>query len=287
MKTIGHLMMLLLVTTFFSSCQKEFSLGSGLPGDSGGFDTDAKKFIDASQITESTQKNAINNFVIELKSSSLWSKFIAIYPMVGGTANATKWNLKDPRDLDAAYRLTFSGAPVFAATGILFPTIADYADTHLADSAIGGFSNASISYYSRTQNTISGYDIGCVDTTWPFNELSIYSNSLDTSNSAQNSEWFGFSENPLTQNTTGLFMLSSTATNVTRYRNGNVVSSRGSAPDNFYTNISFLIGKSHETSQPGQKECALATIGNGLSDAEASTFYNIVQNFESALGRQK
>jgi hypothetical protein len=285
MKTTVQLISLLLLFTFFSSCQKEFSLGGGLPGDSSGYDPDAKRFIDASLITESTQKNAVNNLVIQLKNSSLWSKFMAIYPMVGGTANTTKWNLKDPRDLDAAYRLTFSGAPVFAATGILFPTASDYADTHLADSSIGGCTNASISYYSRTQNTISGYDMGCIDSLWPYNEMSIYSNSLDTSNSADNSEWFGFSENPLTTNTTGLFMLSSTATNVTRYRNGNIVSSRGSAPDNFYTNLSFLIGKSRVTSRPGQKECALATIGNGLSDMEALTFYNIVQNFESELGR--
>ena len=99
--------------------------------------------------------------------------------MVGGTANTTKWNLKDPRDSDGAYRLTFYGNPVFASTGILFPTTLDYADTHLADSAIGGYNNASISYYSRTQNAISGYDMGCSDGTVPYNELSIYADAPD------------------------------------------------------------------------------------------------------------
>ena len=64
--------------------------------------------------------------------------------MVGGTATTTKWNLKDPRDSDAAYRLIFKGTPVYASTGVLFPTTADYADTHLADNAIGGHNKASI-----------------------------------------------------------------------------------------------------------------------------------------------
>ena len=198
----------------------------------------------------------------------------------GGWYRATvKWNLKDPRNSDAAYRLTFNGTPVFASTGVLFPTTSDYADTHLADSAIGGYTNASISYYSRTQNAISGYDMGCTDGAVPYNELSIYSNSADKS------EWFGFSQDILSANTTGLFMLSSSVTDVTRYRNGVVVSSNGSAPVNSYTNLTILIGTSRVTAHPGQKECALATIGNGLTDAQALTFYNIVQNFETSLGR--
>ncbi|MEP6949560.1 MAG: hypothetical protein ABI863_09820 [Ginsengibacter sp.] len=278
MKNILYVTGVFFVCAFFSSCQKEFlNPDDGL--NSFTYDANAKRFIDSSGISDSTQKIAINNFVIQLKASSLWAGFLAIYPMVGGTATTTKWNLKDPRDMDAAYRLTFYGNPSYANTGVLFPTIADYADTHLADSSIGGFLNASISYYSRTQNAISGYDIGCTDGAVPYNELSVYSNAAD------NSEWFGFSQNILSANTMGLFMLSSSATNATRYRNGVVISSKGSVPNNSYTNLTILIGKSRVTLHPGQKECALATIGNGLTDAQALAFYNIVQNFETTLGR--
>ena len=276
MKHILQLLIVFLVFTFLSSCQKEFL---GTDGDTITYDSDAKRFIDSSGITDGTQQFAINNLVKQLKDSLLWTKFLALYPMVGGTPATVKWNLKDPRNSDAAYRLTFNGNPVFASTGVLFPTTSDYADTHLADSAIGGYTNASISYYSRTQNAISGYDMGCTDGAVPYNELSIYSNSADKS------EWFGFSQDILSANTTGLFMLSSSATNVTRYRNGVVVSSNGSAPVNSYTNLTILIGTSRVTAHPGQKECALATIGNGLTDAQALTFYNIVQNFETSLGR--
>jgi hypothetical protein len=266
---------LLLFPLVISSCQKEFLD----PNPKSIFDADALKFINSAGITIINQKSAINNLVSQLKDSLLWPKLIAIYPMVGGTEATDKINLKDPRDLDVAYRLTFYGTPVYSNEGVLFSTLSDYADTHLADSSIGGYSNASISYYSGTQNTISGYDMGCTDGAVPYNELSVYSNSPD------NSEWFGFSENRLSPNTTGLFMLSSSPANVTRYRNGLVISSKGSAPNNSYTNLTFLIGKSRYTVHPGQKECQFATIGYGLTDAQALTFYNIVQNFETALGR--
>src|SRR5258708_5205942 len=172
MKNAIQLFALIVFIFLLSSCQKEFSVeGFGTIV----FDPAAKKFIDSSAITGSTQQFAINNFVIQLKAASLWSKFVAIYPMVGGTAATAKWNLLDPRDLDAAYRLTFYGAPVYSNTGVLFPTISDYGDSHLIDNQLP-YMNASISYYSVTQNSISGYDIGFTNGAILYNDLSVYSN---------------------------------------------------------------------------------------------------------------
>ncbi len=56
-------------------------------------------------------------------------------------------------------------------------------------------------------------------------------------------------------------------------------------PNNQHTNLTFLIGKSRVTQHPRQKECALATIGNSLSNSQALTFYNIVKHFEDSLKR--
>ncbi len=279
MKNLLVLIVLISLSGFFSSCQKPFNDPNGTVKPLA-YDVNAQIFIDSSGITDPSQKTAISNFCVQLKDSSLWTKFIAIYPMVGGSANTTKWNLKDPRDLDAAYRLTFYGSPVFAPTGILFPSVNEFADTHLPDSAISPTTDASISYYSRTQNTISGYDMGCTDGLTPYNELSIYSDAAD------NSEWFGFSQQIFSPNTTGLFMLSSSVSDVTRYRNGTIISTKGVPPSTIYTNLTFFLGKSRISSHSGQKECGLATIGKGLNDAQSQTFYNIVQNFEKALNRQ-
>ncbi len=286
MKNIISILTLFALIAVIPSCKKDHSN----PGDNNlvptvTYDTASRSFFTASGITDTIQKRAIDDLVKSLKKDSLWNKFLAIYPMIGGSATTTKWNLKDPRDDDNAHRLSYHGSPVYSSTGVLFPGTSDYADTHLVDSVMGGYNNSAISYYSRTQNSISGYDMGCSDGVYPYNELSVYSNSADTSNGADNTEWFGYKSNLNTPNTTGLFMMSSSDSDVKRFRNGIVVGSYGHAPDNRYTGLSIWIGTSRVTGRNGQKECAFATIGNGLTDAEALTFYNIVQAFETKLNR--
>ena len=83
----------------------------------GGIDADAQAFITAASITDNTQNSAINTLVTQLKTYGIWTKLKAVYPFVGGTASAHKFNLKDPRDLDVAYRLTFGGGWTHSSTG--------------------------------------------------------------------------------------------------------------------------------------------------------------------------
>jgi len=74
----------------------------------------------------------VNYIVTNLKESGVWDKSKAIYGMVGGTAAAHKWNWKDMRDLDAAFRLTFpSGIVSSKLYGAEFNGTSHYADTFL------------------------------------------------------------------------------------------------------------------------------------------------------------
>ena len=275
MKNALYILSLVLFILSLTTCQKEFSIETG----SLVYDVVAKKYIDSSGITDNTQKTAINNFVTQLKDSLLWSKFMAIYPMLGGTVASTKWNLKDPRDLDVAYRLTFYGTPVYVSTGILFSTTTDYANTHLPDNLLPGYNDNSMAYYSATQNSKSGYDMGCSDSKMPWNEFAIYE-------AYDNTEFFGFHAHAISPTITkGLFMLSTTASDVKRYDNGVVTDSKGSPPTATFTDLPILLGSVSGAPSVGQRECAFAAIGSGLTDAEAKAFYNIVQNFENTLGR--
>ena len=275
MKGTGKLLVAICFITLISSCQKEYSFENN---GTKWVDPQALAFIDSSGITDSLQQNAVNNLVIQLKSDSLWSKFLALYPMVGGTPGSTKWNLKDPRDLDAAFRLTFYGSPLFSAGGVLFATLSDYASTHFTDNLLS-YNNASIAYYSTTQNSSSGYDMGCDDNVAPYNELAIYE-AYDAS------DWFGYYKFGWTPaNTAGLFMFSATANNVERYENGVVADQKGASPTNAYTNLPILLGKVANAAAGGKRQCSFAAIGEGLSDNEALAFYNDVQAFETQLGR--
>lgn len=84
----------------------------------GGLDPDAVAFLAAAGITDLTITAAINALVIQLKTFGVWNKIFAIYPFVGGTATTHKFNLKNPQDLDAAFRLIFSGGITHNASGL-------------------------------------------------------------------------------------------------------------------------------------------------------------------------
>lgn len=277
MKSFSNLVVFLCFSIFFSACQKEFSN----PGDTTLPDPDAKSFLDAAGISDKTQTKAVNDFVVQLKRDSLWNKFLAIYPMIGGTAETTKWNLKDPRDADIAYRITWNGTPDFKTTGVTCTKQTDWGDTHLPDSILS-YNNSAISYYSGTENKVGGYDMGCSNTTYPYNMISIYE---DFPNNVVNT-WFNQynSSQKVPATTKGLFMNSSKNGQVVFYENGVATSTFGSAYEG-YTNVNITIGRITDDPNMGLKECQLATIGLGLTDAEALKFYNAAHAFQLTLGR--
>lgn len=108
---------------------QEIYQGSTLVYQAVSLDPDAQAFITATGITDSTQQGAINQLVLDLKSANIWSKMQVIYPIVGGTATTHKYNLKDPRDLDVAYRLDFNNI-THSAAGAAGAGIGSFADTH-------------------------------------------------------------------------------------------------------------------------------------------------------------
>ena len=86
------------------------------------YDTDAQAFFTAVEgggdTLTTTEKDATNQLVLDLKAASLFTVFDAFYPFVGGTASSHKWNLLDPQDTDGAYRMTFLGGMTHSSTGI-------------------------------------------------------------------------------------------------------------------------------------------------------------------------
>lgn len=99
-------------------------------------DADATAFIDAVGTLTADEEIAIRNLVGELKANGNWDKYLAIYPFVGTTAASQKWNLKDPRDLDSAFRLTFNGNVTHHSRGYNTDGLSgSYVDTHIVPNA--------------------------------------------------------------------------------------------------------------------------------------------------------
>ena len=124
----------------------------GIISSSGGalsYDADALAFMTAASITDNTQKTAVNTLVTDLKTYNIWTKMKAIYPFVGGSASSHKYNLKDPRDLAAAYRLEFNGGWTHTTNGVIPNGLNTYAKTFFADTNLS-VNSSSYSIYNRT-----------------------------------------------------------------------------------------------------------------------------------------
>jgi len=243
-------------------------------------DADAQAFITAAGITNLTQASAINTLVNDLKTYGLWTKMKALYPMVGGTATSHKFNLKDPRDLDAAFRLVFYGGMTHTSLGMVSNYTTSYADTRLTPStSLSSLFSQHVSVYSQTS------DASPVNTTnsigeWQDSTKAMLMKIRSLSNVFS---WEVGNGGTSVSNTDakGFYLGSVVANNsVKLYKNNtNVATNTATFSGSLPTQIQ-PIGKNEN------KTFSFASIGDGLTDTEAANFYNSVQKFQTTLGRQ-
>jgi hypothetical protein len=81
-------------------------------------DEDAQAFLDRAGITDATISNAVQDLVVALKATNLWSKADAIFPFVGGTSNSTRMNLRrDDKHIVWGNQVTFDADGVWGKKG--------------------------------------------------------------------------------------------------------------------------------------------------------------------------
>ena len=264
-------------------------VGFKSPSNGGGIDADAQAFITAASITDTTQKSAINTLVTQLKTYGIWSKMKALYPFVGGTAAQHRFNLKDPRPVNEAFYLDFLGGGKHSATGYL-PNGNSYADTKFVPSSNLSANSAHQSFYLRTNISIAHNAVyGCY-TTFGANNFLLYpysfgigwiSDILDNSQSRIVSN---------AGNSTGYVISTRSSANSHKlFRNNTQIASTNNATNGNYPNINYYLGAGNQNGVAGTydyNEHAFASIGDGLTDAEATAFYNAVQAYQTTLGRQ-
>ena len=248
-----------------------------------GLDPDAAAFIVAAGITNSTQKTAINQLVLDLKSYSIWTKMQAIYPFVGGTATSHKYNLKDPRDLDVAYRLQFNGGWTHSSNGIQGDGSTGYADTFAAVSstAIPNRANHWSSY--NIQLPSSAKYTGIFDYPPNFTTYGWYG--------ASGSNWFGgiqnFSNSGVACQTGFINGTVTSASNAVLYFNGSSIYSIGSTTS-FGSGFNYYLGAQNSSGPSSYNNALVAfvSLGNSLTATNAANLYTAVQAFQTTLGRQ-
>jgi hypothetical protein len=247
------------------------------------FDADAVAFFnrvtnDGGSLS-ATEKSAVNQLVLDLKANSLWTPMKAIYPMVGASAAACRQNLKS-----SSFTGTFTATGwTFASTGATPNGTSAYMDTTYNASVSGSLNSAHMSIYSRTNTFNNGEDMG----TYSNNAQQLgYRYGVSDNYLAFNSvEYLG----PIFTPTTGLLTftrISSSTAKVFHKNNTPYVDNQVSTS---LKNASIFIGALNNNGSPflrSNKEFAFASIGDGLTDTQASNFYTAVQAFQTTLSRQ-
>jgi hypothetical protein len=247
-------------------------------------DPDAEAFLLAASITDATITDAIDTLVKSLKSNSIWTKMTALYPFVGGTASTHKFNLKDPRDLNAAFRLEYFGSPTHSADGMQGNGSSQYANTHLAPDPALTLNSAHISFYSRTDNN-SGSEMGVQQgvPNFDYTYLAVR-NGGNTFGLINQNEVSGVAN----ANGQGFYIANRTASNVKNvFKNGSKVENVTTASTARSNRPIFLLAFNNvgTAADFSAKQCAFSSIGDGLTDTEATNFNTAVTNFQTALSR--
>jgi hypothetical protein len=245
---------------------------------------DAWAFLEAAGITSALQQRAVVQLVRDLKKAQLWTKMKAIYPFVGGTATSHKWNLKDPRDTDAAFRLTFSGGWTHSSTGADPNGTNAYADTNMIASD-NTQNSTHFSYYSRQNSNAIEVEIGGRNLSNTFvSLLEIRTSGITYSAINSGAIYTTFSD----ADSLGYYVASRRASNDIEIYKNDVSKATGSTSSTVTGNAKILLAAFHDGLMAqfySTKECAFATIGDGFTDAEASLLYQCVDRYQKTLGR--
>jgi hypothetical protein len=194
-----------------------------------------------------------------------------------------KYNLVNPVDSDAAFRLVFNGGWTHSSNGATPNGVNGYADSKLIPSSVLALNSSHFSYYIRDNYVV--------------NKHQIFTSSSGTS-------YFG-NYNDVNQIYTAINDATSGSGNAVAYTKGNFIGSRidsanvklyvntasynKALPSTSLTSANIIVGArnaSGSLSLYSSEQLAFTTLGDGLNDTEASNLYTIVQNFQTSLNRQ-
>ena len=269
------------------------------------YDEDARLFITCANLSNNTQKIAINNLVKGLKAGNLWSKFKAIYPIVGANYLSHGINLKDPTIEPQPADLvgTSSKHARFYPTPPETYFSGQWRHNENGAKSIGTLGQAwgypffkpndfpqndvHVSYYSRTDTLIAGLDMGQTDANYFAFFIRYTGNQfLGVLNGASFASFSNTSG-------TGFYILSRTASNVFKvYKNHELkantsIISTTPETQQMYINGAYRASSGTLPILPTDREFCFISLGYGLNDEQAKYFNQIVQQFQITLGRQK
>lgn len=202
-------------------------------------------------------------------------------------SNQFKYNLVNPVDSDAAFRLVFNGGWTFSSSGALPNGTNGYADTKLVPSTTITRNDGSFGMYFNTTRLASNIAQGAYSTAnlsiigmYPRYTGDIFYSYINTQN--------GVASSTAATNTLGFRAISRTSStnNIIQYNNNQnnaTQASQGDLPLNLYIGALNLNGTA--TDFDSIRIC-FTYLSTSLSSSELSNLYTAVQAFQTKLSRQ-
>jgi len=251
------------------------------------FDADAVAFFTrvttAGGTLSTTEKQAVNQLVLDLKANSLWTPMKAIYPMVGASAAACAQNLKS-----SSFTGTFTSGWTFASTGVTPNGTSAYMNTTLIPSvSIASQDSTHLSYYVNQNVKIGAFQMGVRGA----NVIDLFIGArFDSTNSYNNVNTQTVTTRSETSNVNGFIAVSRINSSTFKYYKGNSVNQTYSISSTGLPNTHPIwigaLNLEGSVFRPDNANISFASIGDGLTDTEESNLYTAVQAFQTSLSRQ-
>lgn len=254
-----------------------------------GVDSDAASFFTrvytAGGTLSYTEVTATETLVYNMKAAGVWTAMRAVYPMVGASAAACAQNLKS-----SSFTGTFSSGWTFASTGVTGNGSSAYMDTGFIPNTNGlTYDNNHLSFYSRTSGQSGAtqyYEMGSGNTTGT-NNLSLFIRR-NTDLAGYDSGDFATNRATFTNTNGQGFYCGTAPTTTSKYFKNGVSQVSKSLSVKSVSGVNIYIGAFNENNATvyySAKQCAFASLGDGLTDTQASNFYTAVQAFQVSLSR--
>jgi hypothetical protein len=268
------------------SLSNALRLGSAILGGGVAYDADSLAFFtresSAGYTMSGSEMSAVDTFIASLKTANIYTKIIEMWLMIGGTAGTHALGFKN------AFNLTFVGSPTHSSAGVAFNGTTQYARTGVIPSTSMTVGDAAISYYTPTDSSTDGFEMGASNA---LSQRVLLSASISNAMDLQmysNTAAADAAVSPVGA-TKGYYLGSRTATNaISLYKSGVLKVSVSTVDAGTRPTSEIYLGAFNSSGAPAvfsPRGCQFAHIGSGLNSTEAGQMATAVNTLQTSLSR--
>ena len=257
-----------------------------------------ERVVQSGGTVDATASAATITLFTSIVSNGLWDKIDAFYPTLGGVAASHSINARENNS--TIFDLVFNGGWTHSSAGMQPNGTNGYADTGFSPfGQIGNNNTSSLGVYVNLQGTVGDriYDMGSNSSdTFLTEQFNI--TAKRTSGTGNNTlfdcgdydpDTFGRTSTTSETSASGMTIGSARASNDRiLYRNGSSIATQTGTRSMTYANRNLALGAQNTAgaiAYYSSNQYAFAFMGSGLTNTEIVNLSNIINTYQTSLGR--